>query len=107
MVEHRDERIIVETARHRITGSLRLPADGYRSRLTDYLNASERTFLALTDVEVTTLAGPAGVERREFVALSLRHIVLAMPAVDDPGAAGADFVNQSGTGSAAAPAERA
>ncbi len=50
--------IIVETGRHRITGLLRLPADGYRSRLTDYLNASERVFLALTDVEVTSLDGP-------------------------------------------------
>jgi hypothetical protein len=82
-VEQRDERIIVETDRHRITGVLRLPADGYRSRLTDYLNASERAFLALTDVEVAALDGPGAVERRDFVALSLRHIVLAMPAVEE------------------------
>jgi hypothetical protein len=79
-VEQRDERIIVETDRHRITGRLRLPADGYRSRLTDYLNASERLFLALTDVEVTNLDGPPRVEKRDFIALSLRHVVLAMPA---------------------------
>jgi hypothetical protein len=82
LVEHREERIIVETDRHRISGVVRLPADGYRSRLTDYLNASERDFLALTDVEVTSLNGAPRVEQREFVALSLRHIVLAMPAVD-------------------------
>jgi hypothetical protein len=82
-VEQRDERIIIETDRHRITGLLRLPADGYRSRLTDYLNASERVFLALTDVEVTNIDGPDRPERREFVALSLRHIVLAMPAGED------------------------
>ena len=44
-VEHRDERIVVETDRYRITGMLRLPRDGYRSRLTDYLNSSERAFL--------------------------------------------------------------
>lgn len=79
-MEQRDERIIVETDRHRITGRLRLPADGYRSRLTDYLNASERLFLALTDVEVTNLEGPPHVEKRDFIALSLRHVVLAMPA---------------------------
>ena len=82
-VEHRDERIIVETDRHRITGVLRLPVDGYRSRLTDYLNASERVFLALTDVEVASLHGTPRVEQREFVALSLRHIVLAMPASEN------------------------
>ncbi len=82
-MEQRDERIIVETDRHRITGSLRLPTDGYRSRLTDYLNSSEREFLALTDVELTNLQGTPRVERRDFIALSLCHIVLAMPAEDD------------------------
>ena len=56
--------------------------DGYRSRLTDYLNAAEREFLALTDVEVTNLEGTPRVEKREFIALSLRHVVLAMPAED-------------------------
>ena len=61
---------------------LRLPAEGYRSRLTDYLNSSERLFLALTEVEVTALDGSPRVEQREFVVLSLRHIVLAMPAAD-------------------------
>ena len=83
-MDHRDERVIVETDHHRITGLLRLPAEGYRSRLTDYLNASERLFVALTDVELTSLDGssPPGtprVEKRPFVALSLRHVVLAMP----------------------------
>ena len=97
-VEHRDERIIVETDRHRITGVLRLPADGYRSRLTDYLNASERVFLALTDVEVTALDDGAEVERREFVALSLRHIVLAMPADENAGGADDDAPDQAGAG---------
>jgi hypothetical protein len=79
-VEQRTERIIVETGRHRITGHVLLPADGYRSRLTDYLNASEREFLALTDVEVATLDGAPRIEKRDFIALSLRHVVLAMPA---------------------------
>jgi len=79
-VEHRDEQIIVETDRYRITGVLRLPRDGYRSRLTDYLNASERSFLPLTDVEIVPLGDDARSERRPFMALSLRHIVLAMPA---------------------------
>ena len=79
-MEQRTERIIVETDRHRITGHVLLPADGYRSRLTDYLNASEREFLALTDVEVATLEGAPRIEKRDFIALSLRHVVLAMPA---------------------------
>ena len=73
---------MVETERYRITGVLRLPRDGYRSRLTDYLNASERAFLPLTDVEITDLGGAIAKEHRQFMALSLRHIVLAMPARD-------------------------
>jgi hypothetical protein len=77
-MEHRDERILVETDRYRITGVLRLPRDGYRSRLTDYLNSSERAFVALTDVELEPL--PAGTrERHPFLAVSLAHVVLAMP----------------------------
>jgi hypothetical protein len=83
-MEHRDERIVVETGRYRITGVLRLPRDGYRSRLTDYLNASERSFLPLTDVELVTLEGDGPSERRPFLALSVSHIVLAMPADGEP-----------------------
>jgi hypothetical protein len=79
-VEHRDERIVVETDRYRISGVLQLPRDGYRSRMTDYLNASERSFLALTDVEIAPLDGTGPSESRAFIALSLHHIVLAMPA---------------------------
>lgn len=79
-MEQRDERIVVETNRHRIAGSLRLPRDGYRSRLTDYLNASERQFLPLTEVEITPLDGSSTAEYRQFLVISLQHIVLAMPA---------------------------
>ena len=79
-MEHRDERIVAETDRYRISGTLKLPRDGYRSRLTDYLNASERSFLPLTEVEIAPLDALGNAERRAFLALSLRHIVLAMPA---------------------------
>ena len=78
-MEHRDERIVIETERHRITGVLRLPRDGYRSRLTDYLNASERGFIPLTDVEIGPLDGSGGVQPRAFVAVSISHIVLVSP----------------------------
>jgi Family of unknown function (DUF6812) len=78
-VQHRHERVYVETERHRISGLLTLPADGYRSRLSDFLNASERDFISLTDcvVEIVGLDGP-GTEH-EFVAVSRRHIVFAIP----------------------------
>jgi len=81
-VEHRNERIVAETDRYRITGLLHMPRDGYRSRLTDYLNGSERTFLALTDVELVSLdGGPA--DQLPFLALALGHVVLVRPAGED------------------------
>ncbi|MHB8657950.1 MAG: DUF6812 domain-containing protein [Solirubrobacteraceae bacterium] len=79
-MDHREERIVIETNRHRMAGVLRLPRDGYRSRMSDYLNASERGFLALTEVELERLDGKGAVERHAFVVVSLRHIVYARPA---------------------------
>jgi hypothetical protein len=76
-VEHRDERIVLETTGYRIRGLLRLPRDGYRSRLTDFLNAGERDFIALTDVELEPLNGRGPPEHREFVAVARSQIVLA------------------------------
>jgi hypothetical protein len=84
-MEQRDERITVETGRYRITGILNLPRDGYRSRLTDYLNASERSFLPLTDVAIMPLDGAAEAQHRPFITIAISHIVFAMPAGDDAG----------------------
>jgi hypothetical protein len=76
-MDHREERVFIETNRHRITGTVRLPRDGYRSRMTDYLNALDRGFLALTDVEVTPLDGSGQPTREPFLAIGISHIVLA------------------------------
>jgi uncharacterized protein DUF6812 len=82
-VDHRLKRIIAETERYRITGFLRLPPDGYRSRLSDYLNSPDRSFLPLTDVELTPLDGTGSVEQHKFLALALTHVVFAVPVDDD------------------------
>jgi hypothetical protein len=81
--EHRRERIRVETERHRIEGVLTLARDGYRSRVSDALNASERDFLTLTDVKVEPLeGGPA--KLHDYLTLSRRHIVFAVSADEQP-----------------------
>jgi hypothetical protein len=88
-VDHKDERIELETARYRISGLLRLPRDGYRSRLTDFLNAGERDFIALTDVELMPLDPDGRPEHRDFIAVARSQIVLAAPVepeADGPGA---------------------
>ena len=77
-MDQRPTRILAETERYRITGVVFLPPDGYRSRLSDYLNTPEHSFLPLTDVELTPFTGgPA--EQHKFLALSLQHIVFAVP----------------------------
>jgi len=83
-MNQREERIVVETERYRLTGTVRLPVEGYRSRLTDHLNGGEREFIALTDVEVVPLDDPRAVpERHAFVALGRRHVVFATSAGDE------------------------
>lgn len=78
-VGHRQERIRVETERHRIEGSITLARDGYRSRVSDVLNASERDFVTLTDVTVAPLEG-GPVELHAYLSLARRHIVFAVSA---------------------------
>jgi hypothetical protein len=74
----RHERVRIETDRHEIEGTIQLPNEGYRSRTTDYLNAHERDFLAITDVELTWLDGTREPEHHEYLALAVRHIVLVL-----------------------------
>ena len=79
-MDSRSERVVIETDRYRITGDLTLPRSGYRSRMTDFLNAAERDFIALTDVLIEPLRAPDGApEQREFVAIWRRHIVVITP----------------------------
>ena len=82
-MDQRLKQIIAETDRYRITGFLRLPPEGYRSRLSDYLNAPDRAFLPLTDVEMTPVNGTGEAEQHKFVALALSHVVWAAPLGED------------------------
>jgi Family of unknown function (DUF6812) len=81
-LDHRQERVRVETPRHRIEGSMTLARDGYRSRVSDVLNASERDFLTLTDVTLAPLDGGA-VEEHSFLVLARAHIVFAVSAEEE------------------------
>lgn len=84
-MDSRNERVVIETDRYRIVGDLTLPRTGYRSRMTDFLNASERDFIALTDVVLEAIDESEGKVRREFMAISRRHIVVVMPEEDSAG----------------------
>lgn len=78
-MQHRHERVLIETARHRISGMLTLARDGYRSRISDVLNAQERDFISLTDcvVELVDSDGPG--TRHPFIAIARQQIIIAIP----------------------------
>lgn len=81
MDQHRQERIVIETPRHRIEGTITLARDGYRSRLSDVLNATERDFISLVDATVVALdagVGAAAVVHPTLI-VSRQQIVLAIP----------------------------
>jgi len=88
----RRERVRIETQRHEIEGTLLLPHEGFRSRTTDFLNAHDRDFIALTDAEIHWLDGSRRAERHEFLAVAVRQVVLVLEletlgVVDDTGPA--------------------
>jgi hypothetical protein len=80
-VDQRQERLLIETDRHRIRGIVTLARDGFRSRVSDMLNAAERDFIALTDVTIEPLDGGPTMSC-EFIALARTKIVFAMPVSD-------------------------
>lgn len=82
-MDTRIERVVLETEQYRITGDLNLPREGYRSRLSDYLNRGDDHFVPLSNANVAALRGGDGrVDEHEFLAVARRHVTLAYPAGD-------------------------
>ena len=89
-MESRVERVVFETNRHWIVGDLTLPKEGYRSRLSDFLNRGDLDFIPLVNVEISSLdAQGHDPELKPFMAIARGHIQLAYPleAGDTPPAA--------------------
>ena len=74
----RRERVRIETARHDIEGTLQLPHEGFRSRMTDFLNTHSDDFLALTDARVSYLDGSRAPEQHDYLALATRQVILVV-----------------------------
>ncbi len=77
-MDHRLETVIVETDRYRIEGKLTLPREGYRSRLSDYVNQRDRDFFAFQDATMTPLGGGEA-QTVPFLMVARRHVVLVEP----------------------------
>ena len=75
--ETRRERIVLETERHRIVGDVTLPAEGYRSRLSDLLNREGFAFVPLANAIITGINGDKSVTEMAFIAVARDHIQIA------------------------------
>lgn len=80
-METRLQRVVLETDKYRIVGDLTLPREGYRSRLSDFLNRGDAHFIPLVNAEIRPLNGDAAFER-SFVAVARTHVLLAHPQDD-------------------------
>lgn len=72
----REERVVLETDRHRISGKLMLPREGYRSRLSDYVNQRDREFLTLSDATIAGLDGTSPERAEQFLMVGRAHVRL-------------------------------
>jgi hypothetical protein len=79
----RRQHVVVETDRYRVEGSMTLPSEGYRSRLSDHINRRDQEFFTLQDVKLTRLDGSGGDWSAPVVMLARRHIRLIVPDKED------------------------
>ncbi|MEA2440259.1 MAG: hypothetical protein QOH76_1683 [Thermoleophilaceae bacterium] len=74
--------MVLETDRYRISGTLTLPREGYRSRLSDYVNQRDREFFTLSGVTVMELDSPDRTREAAFLMVGRSHVRLIAPAED-------------------------
>jgi hypothetical protein len=79
----REEQVVLETDRYRIVGTLTLPREGYRSRLSDYVNQRDREFFAVSDVTITSLDDTESTRRAAFIMVARRHVTLVALASEE------------------------
>jgi len=79
----REEQVILETDRYRIVGTLTLPREGYRSRLSDYVNQRDREFFSVSDATITALDGAETNRTASFIMVARRHVTLVALASEE------------------------
>jgi hypothetical protein len=78
----REEQVVLETDRYRISGKLTMPREGYRSRLSDYVNQRDREFFTVSDATVTTLDAPEQTRHVSFLMVGRSHVRLIETAAE-------------------------
>jgi hypothetical protein len=79
----REEQVVLETGRYRIVGTLTLPREGYRSRLSDYVNQRDREFFAVSDATISSLDDAESSRTVSFIMVARRHITLVALASEE------------------------
>lgn len=74
--DKRRELVVLETERQRLTGEVILPAEGFRTRLSDLLNSEGLKFISLSNATITDHATGVTVER-DFIAVARDHVQVA------------------------------
>jgi hypothetical protein len=78
-VEVRKERVVVETDRYRVEGTLTLPKEGYHSRVSDHVNRRDQEFFTLLDCSLSALDGSEREWTAPVLMLARQHIRLIVP----------------------------
>ena len=79
----REEQVVLETDRYRIVGKLTLPREGYRSRLSDYVNQRDREFFAVSEATITALDDTESTRKAAFIMVARRHVTLVALASEE------------------------
>jgi len=79
-MDFRQEDVVVETDRYRIAGRLTLPREGYRSRLSDFVNRRDQEFFTIQNADLIALDGSGRDWKAPVLMLARRHIRLIVPA---------------------------
>jgi hypothetical protein len=75
----RQERVMLETDRYRVEGMLTLPREGYRSRVSDYVNRRDHDFFTIVDAELRALDGSGRDWAAPVLMLARNQIRLIVP----------------------------
>jgi hypothetical protein len=78
----RQEKVVVETDRYRVEGMLTLPKEGYRSRLSDYVNRRDHDFFTIVGAELRALDGSGRDWSAPVLMLARSQIRLIVPGDD-------------------------
>ncbi len=74
---------MVETDRYRVEGRLTLPREGYRSRLSDYVNRRDHDFFTIVDAELKAIDGSGRDWQTPVLMLARSQIRLIVPLEED------------------------